>query len=149
VDELTAEFGLVGLNGLDFVARNGVPYPIEVNPRYSASMELLERAHGLSMFETHVHTFAGTLPAALAPCAEIEGKAIVFARRNVIVGDTWAWIDHGSLADIPHPRERIRRGHPICTVFGKGRSAGGCYRVLLRRAASVYRGLGAVARGAA
>ncbi len=38
------EFGLVGVNGIDFVARDGVPYAIEVNPRWSASMELVERA---------------------------------------------------------------------------------------------------------
>ncbi|HEY8196358.1 MAG TPA: ATP-grasp domain-containing protein [Gemmatimonadales bacterium] len=146
---LTAEFGLVGLNGIDFVARNGVPYPIEVNPRYSASMELLERAHGLSMFETHIQAFAGTLPAAPAPSASIEGKAIAFARRDVIMGDTQAWIDHGSFADIPRPGERIRRGHPICTVFARGRNPESCLRLLQRRAASVYRRVGAVTRGAA
>ncbi len=146
---LTAEFGLVGLNGMDFVARDGVPYPIEVNPRYSASMELLERAHGLSMFETHIQAFEGTLPAVPARSAEIEGKAIVFARRDVTVGDTRGWIDHGCFADIPHPGERILRGHPICTVFAKGRNADGCHRLLLSRAASVYRVVGAATRGAA
>ncbi len=149
VAALTDEFGLVGLNGMDFVARNGVPYPIEVNPRYSASMELLERAHGLSMFGTHLRAFAGTLPAAPASRKDVEGKAIVFAQRDVVVGDTRTWIDHGSFADIPHPGERILRGHPICTVFSKGRSVGSCHRMLLRRAGEVYRGVGAVAKGVA
>ncbi len=46
-DAVTEAFGLRGLNGLDFVARDGVPLPIEVNPRYSASMELVERATGV------------------------------------------------------------------------------------------------------
>src|SRR5688500_14607466 len=41
---VVTEFGLVGLNGIDFIAQGGVVYPIEVNPRYSASMELLERS---------------------------------------------------------------------------------------------------------
>ena len=45
-DAVTRDFGLVGLNGIDFIARAGVPWPIEVNPRYSASMELLERRCG-------------------------------------------------------------------------------------------------------
>ncbi|MEO8089242.1 MAG: ATP-grasp domain-containing protein [Gemmatimonadales bacterium] len=146
---LTAEFGLIGLNGMDFVARNGVPYPIEVNPRYSASMELLERAHGLSMFETHIRTFAGTLPGTPPRCAGVEGKAIVFARRDVTVGDTRTWIDQGSLADIPHPGERISRSRPICTVFARGGDTAGCRRLLWSRAASVYRGVGAMTRGAA
>lgn len=40
----TEMFGLVGVNGIDFIARRGIPYAIEVNPRYTASMELVERA---------------------------------------------------------------------------------------------------------
>ena len=146
---LTAEFGLLGLNGMDFVARGGVPYPIEVNPRYSASMELIERAHGLSMFGALVRACEGILPPALPPTAEVEGKAIVFARRDVTLGDTRRWIDHGSFADVPHPGERIQRGHPICTVFAKGSDPESCHRLLMRRAASVYRVAGAVKRGAA
>jgi predicted ATP-grasp superfamily ATP-dependent carboligase len=57
------EFGLVGVNGIDFVARDGIPYPIEVNPRWCASMELVERAYGLSVFGAHASACAaGTLP---------------------------------------------------------------------------------------
>ncbi len=146
---VTAEFSLVGLNGIDFVARGGVPYPIEVNPRYSASMELIERAHGLSMFEVHIRACGGTLPAPPPPTGKVEGKAIVFARRDVALGDTRRWIGRGSFADVPHPGERIYRGHPICTVFASGRDAESCRRLLIRRAATVYRTVGLVKRGAA
>ena len=146
---LTDEFGLIGLNGIDFVVRDGVPYPIEVNPRYSASMELIERAHGLSMFEAHAEACQGTLPSALSATIGVEGKAVVFARRDVTLGDTWRWVAHSAFADIPHPGERIRRGHPICTVFAKASEAESCHRLLLRRAASVYRAAGSVKRGAA
>jgi uncharacterized protein len=136
---VTAEFGLVGLNGIDFIARNGVPYPIEVNPRYSASMELLERAHGLSVFRLHVQACHGRLPQAPVHQTEIQGKAIVFARRAVTMGDTRRWLEHDSFADVPHPGERIRRGHPICTVLAAGNSAAACLDLLVRRAEEVYR----------
>jgi predicted ATP-grasp superfamily ATP-dependent carboligase len=145
---LTAEFGLVGLNGVDFIARGGIPYPIEVNPRFSASMELIERAHGLSMFETHIRACRGTLPTAPPPTERIEGKAVVFARRDVRLGDTRHWIDDGSFADVPHPGERIHRGHPICTVFAQG-DAEDCHRLLLRAAATVYRAAVPLRQGAA
>ena len=57
------EFELVGVNGIDFIAADGVPYPIEVNPRWCASMELVERAYGVSMFGLHAAACtAGTLP---------------------------------------------------------------------------------------
>ena len=146
---LTAEYDLVGLNGIDFVVRNGVPYPIEVNPRYSASMELIERAHGLSMFETHLRACGGRLPPALPPNAGVEGKAVVFARREVTLGDTRRWIGHDSYADVPHPSETIRRGHPICTVFARASSTEGCHRQLMKRAATVYRVAESARRGAA
>jgi predicted ATP-grasp superfamily ATP-dependent carboligase len=149
IAEVTAQFGLMGLNCLDFIARDGVPYPIEVNPRYSASMELIERAYGLSMFKTHINAFIGTLPTAPHPRADTEGKAIVFARRDVALGDTRAWLDGAYFADIPHPGERIRRGHPICTVFAKANNSAACQRLLLKRASSVYRVAETVKRGAA
>jgi predicted ATP-grasp superfamily ATP-dependent carboligase len=146
---VTAEFGLLGLNGLDFIARDGVPYPIEVNPRFSASMELIERAYRLSLFELQVRACRGILPVTLPPCAGVEGKAIVFARRDVVLGQTRSWLKAGSFADIPHPGERIRQGHPICTVFARGTDALSCQRLLIRRAASVYRAAESPKRGAA
>jgi predicted ATP-grasp superfamily ATP-dependent carboligase len=147
--EVTREFGLVGLNGIDFIVRKGVPYPIEVNPRYSASMELLERGHGLSLFEIHVRACRGTLPSELEIHPGIEGKAIVFARRDVILGNTEAWIGRQSLADVPHPGERIPYGRPICTVFARGSSQATCLRRLVRQARVVYRQVRARARRAA
>src|SRR5205807_2172903 len=59
---VTREFRLVGVNGIDFVTRRGVPYPLEVNPRYTAALELVERAHNLGIFETHARACAGELP---------------------------------------------------------------------------------------
>ncbi len=148
-DAVTCAFGLVGLNGLDFVARGGIPFPIEVNPRWSASMELVERAHGLSMFELHARACRGELPAVapyLAP-APVEGKAIVFASRPLIMAKTERWLG-GPFADIPARGERIEAGHPICTVFGRGRTAAGCRAALVRRAGLV-RGAAGGLRGAA
>jgi uncharacterized protein len=146
---VTREFGLVGLNGIDFIARKGVPYPIEVNPRYSASMELLERVHGLSLFEIHVHACRGTLPSELEARSGIEGKAIVFARRDVILANTEGWVGRQSFGDVPHPGERIPCGRPICTVFARGSDQAVCLRRLVRQARVVYRRVRARARRAA
>ena len=41
-------FGLVGLFGVDLILRDGEPWPVEVNPRYTASVEVLELALGTS-----------------------------------------------------------------------------------------------------
>jgi len=136
---LAREFMVRGLNGIDFIATAGVPCPIEVNPRYSASMELLERAEALSLFQVHEQACSGVLPTVCIASEGVYGKAIVFARKNVVMGDTREWLDDTTLADIPHPLEKIRRGHPICTVFATGRDADSCYERLVSRAAAVYR----------
>jgi predicted ATP-grasp superfamily ATP-dependent carboligase len=143
-------FGLVGLNGLDFIARAGVAWPIEVNPRFSASMELLERGADLPLFTLHAEACAGRLPdRALRPLDRVHGKAIVFARREVMTGATRGWLRDAAMADIPHPGQRIARGRPICTVFATGGNAEACFQALVAKAGSVYRAVEPAARGAA
>jgi predicted ATP-grasp superfamily ATP-dependent carboligase len=145
---VTEAFGLRGLNGLDFVARDGVPLPIEVNPRYSASMELVERATGSSLFAVHAGACEGHLPETAHPPVRVHGKAIVYARRDVVVNDPLAW-RLPAIADVPHPGERIARGHPICTLLADGRDAERCLRALVAGAAAIYRAVEPRARGAA
>jgi uncharacterized protein len=149
-DVVTREFGLVGLNGIDFIARAGVPWPIEVNPRYSASMELLERRGRTSLFALHADACAGRLPEAPPiPARGVFGKAVVFARRGVTLRETRGWLRDPEIADVPHPGERIPRGRPICTVFASGRNELTCLRALASKAAAIYRAVEPAARGAA
>jgi uncharacterized protein len=137
------EFGLVGVNGIDFVARDGIPYAVEVNPRWSASMELVERAFGVSVFAAHAAACeARELPdfdlARARMGTRAFGKAVVFARRDVTIGDTRAWLADATVRDIPHPGERIPEGQPVCTVFAEGRDAAACRDALVHRADRVY-----------
>ncbi|MEJ7637550.1 MAG: ATP-grasp domain-containing protein [Singulisphaera sp.] len=39
---LAASYRLVGLFGVDFILSDGQPWPVEINPRYTASVEVLE-----------------------------------------------------------------------------------------------------------
>jgi predicted ATP-grasp superfamily ATP-dependent carboligase len=140
---VTRAFGLVGVNGIDFIARGGIPYPVEVNPRYTASMELSERHYGISIFAAHAGSVRGSLPDfSLAHARAISrgavGKAIVYARRDVTVGDTQPWLSDHTVRDIPPPSTLIPRGRPICTVFATGRNGASCYSRLIARAARVY-----------
>ena len=80
----TEAFGLGASTGLDFIARDGVPLPIEVNPRYSASMELVERATGSSLFAIHADACEGRLPepARLAGARARQGDRLSPARTS-------------------------------------------------------------------
>jgi predicted ATP-grasp superfamily ATP-dependent carboligase len=144
----TEAFGLRGLNGLDFIAHRGVPLPIEVNPRYSASMELVERATDISLFAVHAEACAGRLPDAPAPPERVHGKAIVFAREDVVVRDPARWTG-ADVADVPFAGERIARGRPVCTLLADAVDGKRCIRALTAAAAMVYRDSDRGARGAA
>jgi predicted ATP-grasp superfamily ATP-dependent carboligase len=140
---IAEEFGLVGLNGVDVIVRNGAPVVIEVNPRWSSSMELIERAHGEPLLAGHAAACeAGELPrAALAPPPAAYGKAVVFARADVMVPDTTSWLADPDIADVPRAGERVGRGRPLCTVFAMAATTAACYAALVQRAANVYAAL--------
>ncbi len=135
-------FGLVGAGGVDFIAGRDVVHPIEVNPRWTASLELVERARGVSVFGLHADACRhGTLPAidGLAPVGPlVYGKAIVFARHDVTAGDTRPWLHDDSVGDVPQPGTRIAAGQPVCTVFAARADAEACRAALEQRAHLVY-----------
>jgi predicted ATP-grasp superfamily ATP-dependent carboligase len=141
----SAEFELVGINGIDFMARDGVPIPVEINPRWAASVELAERAFSRYLFGDHVEACASTsLPAArtvVAPRGTTTGKAIVFARADAVTGDTASWRRDPDVRDVPRPGMHIRAGEPICTVFARADTAAECHAALVERASRIYAAL--------
>ena len=136
-----AEFSLLGLNGIDLIIRDGIPYALEINPRWCASMELVERAYGVSMFGIHAAACVnGVLPVfdlMEARRAGAHGKAIVFAGEALTAGDTRRCLDDEMVRDIPGPGEPIAAGQPICTVFDTGTDVERCLAGLRRRARSI------------
>jgi len=153
-DVVCGEFGLIGVNGIDLVVVDNLPYAIEVNPRWCASMELVERAYGLSVFGMHASACRdGVLPdfdlAKVRGSAQAIGKAVVFARHAATIGDTASWLAKGEphmheIRDVPRPGTRIRAGHPICTVFATGRDSCECRAELVSRAERVYAAVAAM-----
>jgi hypothetical protein len=133
------EFGLTGLNGIDFIASGDRVYPIEVNPRWCSSMELVEMADDVDLFRLQVDACVNEmLPASRKRTCQSFGKAIVFARDEVVIGDTRGWLDDPAVRDVPHPGETIARGRPVCTVFARAETAGACRAALERTAERVY-----------
>jgi len=137
---LAREFNLQGLVGVDAIFQDdGGVYPLEVNPRYTASMELYDRA-GRALFHDHVAACRdGILPPQHPPPPEqnIHGKAIVYAQHNATV--TSAFTEYccrrnagpvAEIADIPVPGQQILRGQPVATVFANGGERGDVHRGL-------------------
>jgi predicted ATP-grasp superfamily ATP-dependent carboligase len=130
---LTQTFGLRGINGVDFIWYEELVWTIEVNPRISASLELMDRLYGIDSFTMHVESFSGQLPAfdlsAALATHHAAGKAIVYAPYNLTVGDTSDWPARG-IKDVPHPGEQIEQGHPVCTLLAEGTSPADCLQKL-------------------
>jgi predicted ATP-grasp superfamily ATP-dependent carboligase len=115
---LASAFGLRGLFGVDLVWDGELAWVVEVNPRPTGSLECIEAAHEVGVFAAHLEGCAGRWPrVARSPSPRrAAGKAILFATDDVRVGDTRGWPARG-IRDVPHPRERIAAGAPICTVI--------------------------------
>src|SRR5256886_15054796 len=116
---------------------------MEVIPRYTAAMELVERAYGISLFDVHAQACRQALPAfdlaaARRRAPEAVGKAILYARRAVAVGDTRAWLAERDVRDISPPGTRFAPRDPICTIFARGRTAARRHPGLARRSAPPY-----------
>jgi predicted ATP-grasp superfamily ATP-dependent carboligase len=147
---------LAGLFGIDCVVRDGVPYPVEINPRYTASVEVLEFATNVPALALHAVAFdPQALPEEAPPLPErrpgLVGKAILFAKAPLVFPEDGLWLDTvrqpgdvwqmPAFADIPHPGERIEAGRPILTYFVRGDSVEDCREKLRGGAAALDRGL--------
>lgn len=133
---LTRAFGLVGVNGFDFILSDGEVYLVEVNPRYSASMELIEKAYGLPVFDLHVRAvLEGGLPtfnlASQLERGPFYGKGILYARQGFLAPDTRGWLERG-IRDVPHPGEKMPRGGPVCTLFAVAPTRDECFASLIK-----------------
>lgn len=146
-DVLVRTFGLVGLFGVDLVWSEGVPWPVEINPRYTASMEVLEWSDGRTLLDAHRRVFEGESPEAavrhLRPShpPRPAGKVILHApvacgfplnferiERIRSRGD-----DPPFVADVPALGERFAPGDPVLTLTATGPDPISCRRRLERR----------------
>lgn len=134
-EEVRQQTGLLGWLGVDFIEdADGNLWLLELNPRWTAGMEILARA-GRNPVPAHLACFA---PDLICPSSrpqidafdansepQTRAKAVVYAEREVRLGAREMAILHTlprrNFADIPrlpddHSELVIEPGHPILTV---------------------------------
>lgn len=124
---LTSCFGLKGACGIDFITRKDdtgrfFPCILEINPRYTASMELIEKAYGLNIYSLHIQAVKGQLPdfsLIARHDRNFHAKGVLFSRGDIKIGDTKGWKKKG-ISDIPFEGDKIEKGHPVCTILSEG-----------------------------
>lgn len=148
--------GVSGLYGVDFISSDGAAWVVEVNPRYPASVEVLEAAGGFAALASRERVRPGVAP--------VVGKAIYFALCPLVFPSAGPWdadLQFGgtgipasaagaqagmppfdpwrlpTYADIPNPGEAVAAGSPVLTFFATGSTPAECRERLQSRAAEL------------
>jgi predicted ATP-grasp superfamily ATP-dependent carboligase len=137
-DALAVCCGVRGIFGVDYMLSDGIVWPVEINPRYTASVEVLEYGEGVPAVALHRAAFDRDAPAADTNqrTAGVVGKAILFARATLVFPESGPWsstlhspgpiAEMPAFADIPHPGDRIEARRPILTFFTRASSEAEC-----------------------
>jgi predicted ATP-grasp superfamily ATP-dependent carboligase len=131
---LATRFGLVGLFGVDLqLDGDAIPWAVEVNPRYTAGVEVLELATGRALAAEHVAACEG---GSARPLGQPEptrrtcvAKEVLFAPwpveidENLLADHKFSEVDPfrvPRVADVPNVGTRSAAGDPVLTVFAEG-----------------------------
>lgn len=115
-EEIILHLGLIGSNGVDFIITKDGPVVLEVNPRFQGSLDTVELATGINLFDAHVQAISGVLERNVkARC--FAAKMVVFATDDMIVRTS---LEIDGIVDIPRVGEKICVGGPIATALGTG-----------------------------
>lgn len=151
-DVLARTCGLRGLYGADGVLREGVFWPVEVNPRYTASVEVIELATGLLAIDCHRQACtSGELPPRPTPAFRCIGKAVLYAPVDFAFPADGPWMaqlrslppldDPPTYADVPAAGELIHAGRPVLSFLVEGVSVAQCEQSLREIAVGLDRWL--------
>lgn len=154
-ERLAEACGLTGLWGFDFIWQDSQLWVIEINPRYTAAMELFELCSGRSLLRDAGWCGTNTveLPAVDSRPACVL-KMVLYAEHSFVLPADWDWknwtqsleseqhqnhagqFDLWSIpafSDLPHPGTAFHPGEPICTIWGAGESAAKCRKIVQQR----------------
>jgi uncharacterized protein len=133
INTITAESGLKGLCGLDYIVdESGEIIVLEVNPRPPATFELHETKQ--SLFDAHISCFDGLL-ADNNDLNNMEkkykGYAIFYANHEIKISDKIVWPLW--IKDRPSSKSIIPMKFPVCTVHAEENSMDKLRSVLSNR----------------
>ena len=142
----TSAFRLQGIFGIDFIRNSETEqlWPCEINPRYPASLEVIEMARQISTLDLQYQLFFSNPPENLKEevlsrlefrpdvSAGCVVKVILFAEDKLITPQLANFfpvgtpLERGLLVDVPHPGETILPGSPVCTMLLAGENLREC-----------------------
>ncbi len=146
LDVLVPEFGLRGLNGIDFMLQGERVLLLELNPRPTASLALFDEHTAGGLLRAHVEVCRdGALPdlAEATAAGGVRGSEVVFATRAGEITPALAdWLAaRPDCRDLPWAGTAHATGDPVCTVVAAGASPAAVAVSLARQGDEVRRQL--------
>ena len=142
---LASAFDLAGWFGVDFILRDGIPWPVEVNPRYTASVEIFEMASSRSLLPDHRRACVTTAPPAQTstradiPASRVIAKWILHASHRLVAPEivpeqdrTHDPLSVRSIADVPWQGTCFNAGDPVMTLMTAGVDLADCWSRMIQ-----------------
>jgi predicted ATP-grasp superfamily ATP-dependent carboligase len=128
-EEIAAATGCRGIIGIDFLITEERIFPIEVNPRFVATLDTIERSTGLNLVRIHIDACQGILPGEIPEPDRVAVRKILFAPRDTRIADDLTPLIP-DVADIPVPPAEFLAGEAVISVYGEGHDEQSAYAAL-------------------
>ncbi|WP_129596249.1 ATP-grasp domain-containing protein [Methanohalophilus profundi] len=122
-EKLCKHFKLKGSNGMDFIITEKGPVILEINARFQGSLDSVEIATGINLFQAHVDAFNGKLPEK-PKYQRWGGRTIIYASEKPItiskqISEVFG---KGRFADIPKSGYEAYLDDPVVSILAEGNS---------------------------
>jgi predicted ATP-grasp superfamily ATP-dependent carboligase len=135
------ESGLSGVWGADFIAgSDGGLWLLEINPRFTSSLELIAKAHGIDIARLQIDSVRGAgLPSPFTDPEYVIGTAVCYAAEDITFGNCAAGAAAGAagadgIRDIPRQGTFIGKGEPLLSLYAEGVRHDDCLERLKEKA---------------
>lgn len=120
---IAENYGLIGSNGVDFLLTDKGPYVIELNARLQGSLDSVEMATGVNLFEMHVRAFEGMIPEVTPEITNYAVRAVMYAETQVCINeDASKKMNDLTIADIPMSDYNAFPDDPLTSIICSGNS---------------------------
>jgi predicted ATP-grasp superfamily ATP-dependent carboligase len=139
-EKIVSDFGLVGSNGVDvIVSTEGIPFVVEVNPRFQGTLECVERVYGLNVVDAHVEACVKRrLVRRTGAPRGVCTRLILYSPQRSVAPDL---AGGRGVRDVPMQGVIIEEGEPLCSIISEGPTRDASLRNGWRGARSIWNAL--------
>jgi len=136
-EKISSHFGLKGSNGIDLViSGDGIPYVMEVNPRFQGTLECVERVLGMNLVKSHIDAcLHDSLPTIRERISTFCTRLILYAPERIVAPDLTVFPE---VRDVPLPGAIIEKREPLCSIITAGKNRELSFQKGKKLAQSIY-----------